>query len=146
MTSATLSIAGHQRGFSYVEVLLSVVLLTVLLVPALEALQTGITDGHGYSLASRQLKLKAKMEEVAAKPFATLYSQTYLPGGNTTNSVSAALSDPTGTPERRAVQLYRYDPAVAGLTSADTGVLFVAVYYADEAPARGLSTLVGRWW
>jgi hypothetical protein len=146
MTSAALSIGKDQRGFSYVEVLLSVVLLTVLLVPALEALQSGITDNHGYSLVTRQLKLKGKTEEVAAKPFATLYSQTYLPGGNTTTSVSASLSDPTGTPGRRNVLLYRYDPATAGPASADTGVLFVAVYYADETPDSGLSTLVGRWW
>jgi Flp pilus assembly pilin Flp len=146
MTSTALSIGRDQRGFSYVEVLLSVVLLTVLLVPALEALQTGITDNHGYSRVSRQLKLKAKMEEVAAKPFAMLYSQTYVPGGNTTTSVSASLSDPTGTPERRNVLLYRYDPSAAGLSAADTGVLFVAVYYEGETPGSGLGTLVGRWW
>jgi type II secretory pathway pseudopilin PulG len=135
-----------ERGFSYVEVLLSVVLLGVLLVPALEALQSGISDDQGQAAATRQLKLKAKMEEVAAKPFAALYSQTYLPGGNTSTSVSAALSDAVGAPMRRNVILYRYDPSAAGSSSADTGVLFVAVYYAAESPASGLSTLIGRWW
>ena len=145
MASAALSIAKDQRGFSYVEVLLSVVLLAVLLVPALEALQSGVADNHSYSLATRQFRLKAKMEEVAAKPFAALYSQPYLPGGNTT-SVNASLSDPVGAPERRNVVVYRYSPSSPGLSSADTGVLFVAVYYAGETPAAGLSTLVGRWW
>jgi type II secretory pathway pseudopilin PulG len=135
-----------ERGFSYLEVLLSVVLLGVLLVPALEALQSGISDGHGHSLAARQLQLKARMEEIAAKPFAALYSQTYLPGGNTTTSVNASLSDAVGAPMRRNVVLYRYDPGAAGLSAADTGVLFVAVYYAAEGPGSGLSTLIGRWW
>lgn len=146
MTSAAPSIHRQQHGFSYVEILLSVVLLAVLLVPALEALQSGVAANHSSSLLTRQFRLQAKMEEVAAKPFAALYSQTYLPGGNTTTAVNASLSDPTGTPERRNVLVYRYDPSTAGLSAADTGVLFVAVYYAGETPATGFSTLVGRWW
>src|SRR6266487_4245763 len=92
-----------ELGFSYVEVLLSVVLLAVLLVPALESLQSAIPGNQGYRLATRQLMLTDKMEQVLSKPFADLYAQTYLPLGNTTSLLSATLSDPSGTPDRRNV-------------------------------------------
>jgi len=136
-----------QRGFSYIEILLSVVLLTVLLVPALRALQSGVAGGQNSSLAARQLTLRDKMEQVLAKPFADLYAQTYLPGGNTTTSVSALLSDAAGA-DRRVVVLYRYDASAGALNpnANDTGLLFVSVYYEAEGSANRLSTLVGRWW
>jgi hypothetical protein len=135
-----------QSGFSHVEILLSVVLLMVLLVPALEALQSGIAGGQNASLAARQLVLRDKMEQVLAKPFAELYSQTYLPGGNTAGSVSASLSDSVGAPSRRNVVLYRYDAVTAALSPSDTGLVFVSVYYEAEGSAKALNTLVGRWW
>src|SRR6266851_9705847 len=93
-----------ERGFSYVEILLSVVLLTVLLVPALQALQSSVAGGQSPSLAARQLTLRDKMEQMLAKPFADLYAKTYLEGNAT--SASASLSDPAGAPGRRMVVLY----------------------------------------
>jgi type II secretory pathway component PulJ len=135
-----------QRGFSYVEILLSVVLLAVLLVPALEALQSAIAGNANAPLVRRHLALQDKMERVLSRPFAELYTQTYAPGGNTTTSVSVSLSDAAGTPERRNVVLYRYDASAAAPSAADTGLLFVAVYYENEPADRALTTLVGRWW
>lgn len=146
MTATPPRTARGQRGFSYVEILLSVVLLGVLLVPALEALQSGISGNRGAALVARPLALQDKMERVLAKPFAELYEQTYATGGNTTSSVSASFSDPAGTPERRNVVLYRYDAATRGLSDADTGLVHVAVYYESEGAGRALTTLVGRWW
>jgi type II secretory pathway component PulJ len=135
-----------QRGFSYVEVLLSVVLLAVLLVPALESLQSAIAGNANAAVIRRHLALQDKMERVLSRPFADLYTQTYAPGGNTTTSVSASLSDPVGAPQRRNVVLYRYDASAAAPSAADTGLLFVAVYYENEPADRTLTTLVGRWW
>ena len=135
-----------QTGFSYVEVLLSAVLVTVLLVPALQALQTGITGSDNSSAASRQLRLRAKMEEVLARPFAKLYAETYLAGGNTTSSVSAVFSDAVGQTERRVVVLYRYNASTNALSGDDTGLLFVSVHYEADGSAGALSTLTGRWW
>ncbi len=136
-----------ERGFSYVEILLSVVLLTALLVPALQALQSSVAGGQSPSLAARQFTLRDKMEQVLAKPFADLYAQTYLAGGNTT-SADALFSDPAGAPDRRMVVLYRYKAsASAGAwDGGDTGLVFVSVYYEAEGSANGLNTLVGRWW
>ena len=137
----------RQRGFSYVEVLLSVVLLAVMLAPALDALQSALAGNQGGAAElARQLALRDKMERVLARPFTELYVQTYAPGGNTASSVSASLSDPVGTPERRTVVLYRYDGSAAALSAADTGLVRILVYYESEGAGRALTTLVGRWW
>ena len=76
MANRSLSNRLHPRGFSYAEILLSVVLLTALLVPALQALQSGVAGGQSPSLAARQLTLRDKMEQLLAKPFADLYAHT----------------------------------------------------------------------
>ncbi len=135
-----------QGGFSYLEVLLSALLVTALLVPALQALQSGITGSGNASTPSRQLSLRAKMEEVLARPFAKLYAETYAAGGNTTGSISAAYSDAVGQPDRRVVVLYRYDASTNALSGNDTGLLFVSVRYEADGAAGALSTLTGRWW
>lgn len=134
-----------QSGFSYAEVLLSVVLLGILLVPALQALNTAIS-GSTSNLAARQLTLRGKMEEVLSKqPFKALDDEA-LAGGNTPNSVSTNFSDASGATDRRVVVLYRFDAATNALSSNDTGLLYVSVYYEAEGSAHALNTLAGRWW
>lgn len=134
-----------QRGFLYAEVLLSVVLLAVLLVPALQALSSGIA-GNPAALAVRQLNLRNKMEDVLSKPFGTLYAETYLSGGNTTTSVSTNLSDTAGAVNRRVVVLFRYDVNTNALSANDTGLLYLSVYFEADGSGSALNTLVGRWW
>lgn len=133
-----------QNGFTYVEVVLSVALLAVLLVPALQALQTGIAGGATATIAAKAPTLRAKMEEALAVPFADLYAQTYLVGGNTT-AINATYSDPAGV-NRRVVVLYRYDAVAKALSGGDTGLLYVSVYYESEGSTAALNTLLGRWW
>src|SRR6266705_1016253 len=142
MANRSLSNRPRQRGFPYGEIL-----LCVLLVPALQPLQSGVSGGQSPSLAVRQLTLRDKMEQVLAKPFADLYAQTYLAGGNTT-SANGPFSDPVGAAGRRNVVLYRYDASAGALkpNPNDTGLVFVSVYYEAEGSANGLNTLVGRWW
>lgn len=136
-----------QRGFSYAEVLLSVMLLAILLVPALQALSNGIIGSStSNSIAARQLNLRSKMEEVLSNPFGTLYAETYKSGGNTITSVSSSLSDASGATDRRVVVFYRFDAATNTLSTNDTGLLFVSLYYEAEGSANALNTLVGRWW
>jgi type II secretory pathway pseudopilin PulG len=140
-----------QHGFTYTEVMLSAVLLAVLLVPALQALQTGIAGGANRFVAARSPLLSAKMEEVLSKPFPDLYAETYLAGANTATSVSITYSDSGGVndrcaPARCAVVLYRYDASTRALSPNDTGLLYISVYYADEGSANALNTLAGRWW
>src|SRR5450759_5184725 len=135
-----------QSGFFYAEVLLSVLLLGILLVPALQALNTAIS-GSTSNLATRQFMLRSKMEEVLSQPFSALYAQTYLVGGNTVSSVSAPpLSDASGATDRRVVVLFRFDAASNVLSSKDTGLVQVNVYYETDGSANALNTLAGRWW
>ena len=134
------------EGFSYAEVLLSVVLLGVLLVPALEALQTAIAGTPSAAFAAGRLGLQSKMEEVLATPFTRLYRETYAPGGNTTTSVSTTFSDAAGMAGRRIVVIYRYDFSTRDLSSDDTGLALISVYYEAEGATNALNTLLGRWW
>jgi Tfp pilus assembly protein PilE len=152
-----------QHGFTYTEVMLSAVLLAVLLVPALEALQTGIAGGATQSVAARSPLLSAKMEEVLAKPFTELYAESYKtacdstcnPAGssacNSATLLNCNLSDAANAAnatDRRVVVLYRYDadPSTRGLSVGDTGLLYIRVYFAAEGSANALNTLAGRWW
>lgn len=141
----TLRRGARQHGFSYVEVLVSVMLLAVLLVPALQALQSGIRDVATPSMAARPPLLLAKMEEVLSNPFPNLYAATYVAGGNTTG-VNATLSDAVGATDQRVVVLYRYDVSTKALSAGDTGLLYVSVYYSADGSANALTTLAGRWW
>ena len=135
----------RQAGFYYAEVLLSVVLLTILLVPALQALTAGVSNNAG-SQTARQLNLQSKMEEVLALPFGQLYAETYPPIGNNAGSLNPTFSDAVGMPDRRVVVLYRYDAITKALSANDTGLLYVSVYYLNDGSATGLRTLAGRWW
>jgi hypothetical protein len=136
-----------QHGFFYAEVLLGMVLLATLLVPALQALNSGILgNAVASSLGVRQLSLRSKMEEVLSQPFGPLYAETYLVGGNTSTSVSANFSDASGANERRLVVLYRFDQASNALTASNSGLLYVSVYFEAEGSAGALNTLAGRWW
>ncbi len=135
------------RGFAYTEVLLSVLLLGILLVPAMQALNAGISGNAATSgVASRQMAIRSKMEDLLSKPFGTLYAQTYLGGGNTTTSISSTYSDAPGTANRRVVVFYRFDATTNVLSANDTGLLYINVYFEDEGSATGLQTLMGRWW
>jgi hypothetical protein len=125
-----------------VEVIVALALVVTALVPALEALQSGVRGNTMLAgIAARDALLRAKMEEVLARPFDALNAETYLSGGNTTSSVSAALSDAAGA-ERRIVILYRTDGSA--VSSADTGLLRIRVAY--EAGGIALETLKAKWW
>jgi hypothetical protein len=133
-----------QSGFFYAEILLSVLLLGILLVPALQALNMAIS-GSTSNLAARQLMLRSKMEEVLSQPYSALKAENTLVG-NTTTSVSTKFSDGPSATDRRVVVLFRFDAASNVLSSNDTGLLYVNVYYAADGSANALNTLAGRWW
>ena len=134
------------HGFSSAEILLSVVLIGILLVPAMDALHDATRGTPVDAATPGTLFLQSKMEEVLAAPFSKLYGETYAAGGNTAATVSAVFSDAAGAAQRRVVTIYRYDPSLRALSANDTGVAFVSVYYETEGAARGLATLKGRWW
>ncbi|MGB7990241.1 MAG: hypothetical protein WCF44_12640 [Candidatus Methylophosphatis roskildensis] len=131
-----------NAGLAYIEVMVALVLVVMALVPALSAMQTSTRGSAALgSITARDALLREKMEDVLAKPFDTVNAETFLAGGNTTTSVSTALSDPSG-PDRRIVILYRTDGSA--LSSSDTGLVRVRVAW--EAGGTALETLKSKWW
>lgn len=129
-------------GSAYLEVLVALVLVVMALVPALQALQSAVRGSSIVGeVAARDALLRAKMEEVLAKPFDMVNAETFLSGGNTTTSVSAALSDPS-SPDRRIVILYRTDGSA--VSNSDTGLVRVRVAW--EGGGTALETLKSKWW
>ena len=97
----------RQCGLTLVEVLVSVVLLAILLVPAMRALQTGVVGAEVHSdLASGHYQLTSRLEELLAEPFADLSDAAIAAGSSTTPS---SYSDPAGPPGRLLVYLSLYD-------------------------------------
>jgi type II secretory pathway pseudopilin PulG len=124
-----------QRGFSYVEILVSVVLVALALVPALEGLRAGTRSSHAADdAAADQRALRAKLEEVMAEPVARLDAAAQAAGGPATAS---AYSDGV-TPgiRQRLVFLSRYDGDNLdgdgdGFTGTDAGLIWIEVRYAE---------------
>lgn len=98
---------SKQAGLTLVEVLVAVVLLAILLVPAIQALQTGVVgaDVHG-DVASSHFRLTSRLEEVLAEPFVDLANAALAAGAATTES---SYSDAAGPPGRVLVFLSLYD-------------------------------------
>ena len=98
-----------QQGISYVEVLVAIMLVAITLVPALEALQSGIkgADIHeDYTVDHYQLV--ARFEEVLVQPFSDLLFAAAQAGDSTT---ATSYSDAVATAKRRIVYLSYYDAA-----------------------------------
>mgnify|MGYP001550154979 CR=1 FL=1 len=96
----------NQRGLSYVEVMVAMVLSAISLVPALDALEAGLTGTGVYAdVTSTHYAETSLMEEVLAEPFASLLTAAVSSG----TIVPSSYSDPPANPRRRLVFLSRYD-------------------------------------
>ena len=128
------SLGFSQSGLSYIEVLVATVLIATALVPALEALQSGIQASqiHRVQTENRYL-LTAKMEDVLAEPFADLDAAAVAAGdASTPTSYSDTVSASDGRQVNRQVYLSRYDGDNADgdndpFTDIDEGLLWVRV-------------------
>ena len=97
-----------DRGFSYVEVLISIVLIVLTLIPAMNALAPAIqgTTVH-EEVVTEHYRLRAKFEEILAQPYDDLFSEAILLWDPTVPS--PLYSDPVATENRRLVYLARID-------------------------------------
>jgi len=135
----------RQAGFSYMELLVATLLIAIMLVPALEAMQSGIQgSGVHTQLAQNQYRMISKMEETLALPFSELLEQADLVA-NPTVLIPAPYSDAAGTESRRLVFLARYDGDDADgdkdpFTGTDAGLLWVRVTI--ENRPRSLETVI----
>ena len=119
--------ARRQSGISYPEVLAAVIVVAVAAIPATNALRGAMSTVEADSRATvNHYRLKEKMEQVLADPFAAVAAQA---AGNTTASV---YSDPAGSVDRRVVYIAQYDGDDADadddpFTGTDPGLLWIRV-------------------
>lgn len=120
-----------QTGFSYTEVLIAAMLISIVLVPAIDAITPNTTrnDMH-IQKAVQQHYLIAKVEDVLADNYSHLETEALLLANPAT--ASALYSDVSGTQNRRLVYLSQYDGDNADndndtFTGVDQGLLWVRV-------------------
>jgi type II secretory pathway pseudopilin PulG len=136
---------NRQSGFSYMELLVATLLIAIMLVPALDAMQSGIQgSGIHTQLAQNQYRMISKMEQTLALPFSELLQQADLVADPKV-LIPAPFSDAAGTASRRLVFLSRYDGDNADgdkdpFTGTDTGLLWVRVTI--ENSPRALETVI----
>jgi len=133
-------------GFSYVEVLVAVILIALTLVPAINAVFGGVQGGGIHTQRTQNhYRITGLLEEVLARPFDELQAEADAAGGP--GAIVAAYSDAAGTAQRRLVYLARYDGDNADadddyFTGVDDGLLWVRVQI--ENTLDGMETLTKR--
>ena len=137
----------RMAGFSYVEVLIAVVLIVVALVPALDALIPGVAgSGIHETLAEDHYQLTGRLEQVMVEPYGQLNSAAVAAGSPTTpTSYSDVFTYANGRQITRNVFLSRYDGDNAdadddSFTGTDDGLLWVRVSIAGTD--RSIESLV----
>lgn len=134
-----------QCGLTLVEVLVSIVLLAIILVPAISALQTATIGSNVHTdLASNHYRLTSRLEELLAEPFESLSDAALAAGGPL---VPSSYSDPAGPPGRFLVYLSLYDGDNADtdsdpFTGTDPDLLWIHVEV--EGTAFELQTITAR--
>ena len=119
-----------EAGLTLVEVLVSIVLLTLILVPALRALQTGVVGAAVHSdVATTHYRLRSRLEELLVEPYTSL-SDAALTAGSPT--VATTYSDAAGPPGRLLVFLSLYDGDNADsdndpFTGTDSDLMWIRV-------------------
>ena len=126
---------NREQGFTYVEVIVAVILMSLALIPALNAIRqsTAVSKGQ-QSLIANTYSVFSIMEYILAQPYESLYQAAIAAGGATNPS---SYSDPVATPGRRLVFLALYDGDNADsdnqpLTGGDPGLLWVKVELEGE--------------
>lgn len=98
---------NRQSGLTLVEVLVAALLIMIALVPAVEALHTGLLGREVFeSSASEHYTVLSRMEELLAEPYGALTSAAAAAGSQSTVS---SYSDASGQPDRRLVFIALYD-------------------------------------
>lgn len=123
-------------GFSYIEVLIAIVIVATSLVPLMEAMQSAVFGASVYETSVIDvLALEAKAEEVLKKPFTDLENAATAAGSPTTPtsySDSSPITTTDGRQITRNVYLWPYDADNADgdddpFTGTDDGLLYEKV-------------------
>lgn len=96
--------AQRQYGLSYVEVLASVIIIAVTVMPATNALRGAMHTAETDTAATvNHYRVVQKLEDVLADPFAVVSAQALGP------AIPSAYSDASGSTDRRVVFVSPYD-------------------------------------
>ncbi len=96
-----------QQGISYIEVMLAIALLAIALVPALQAVQTGIQSAAVHENLTREhYRILSRLQSVSVESFPVLMEVADTAGSFSTAS---GFSDPAGQDDRVLVYLSLYD-------------------------------------
>ncbi len=131
-----------ETGLTLVEVLVTIILLSVVLVPAIRALQTSVVGANVHGdLASSHFRLTSRLEELLAEPFVDLSDAAIAAGAPTT---ATTYSDAAGPPGRLLVYLSLYDGDNADadndpFTGTDSDLLWIRVEI--EGSVQSLQTI-----
>lgn len=124
-----------EAGLTLVEVLVSVVLLAILLVPAMRALQTSVVGAeiHG-DIAASNARIATRIEELLSEPFSDLSDAAIAAGAPT---APTSFSEPPGTPGRLLVYLSAWDGDNADadddpFTGTDPDLLWIRIDIEDS--------------
>ncbi len=99
--------AQKVSGFSYTEVLIATILVSISIAPALESLQHNLfVFSEAKDVNNLTYSLTASMEETLAKDFETLLSSA---GTVNSRTVPSTLSDSDDSEDRRLVYLGFHD-------------------------------------
>lgn len=135
----------RQLGLSYLEVLIATVLLTITLVPMMDALQPGLQGSaiHQHR-AQVHFTLKGKLEQVLAEPFMNLEAESIAAGAAT----AATTYSDTAADVPHEVFIWPWDADNAdadddGLTGGEDDILWIRV--ATEDGQTDLQTLKSRY-
>ncbi|MFK7896613.1 MAG: prepilin-type N-terminal cleavage/methylation domain-containing protein [Myxococcota bacterium] len=135
----------RNAGFSYIEVLIAVVIMTIALVPAIESLRISTLNSGAHPEMARQAAwVSSLLETTLAESFAALDAEALRVGDAATPTV---YSDAAGTASRRLVYLSRYDGDDAdgdgdAFTGTDEDLLWIRV--ALENSPHAFETLTSR--
>ena len=131
-----------QNGLTLVEVLVAIALLSVMLVPAINALTT---SSHGAEvhrdIASNRFRLVSRLEELLGEPFADLEAAAVAAGSPQTATI---YSEAAGVPGRLVVYVAACDGDNADgdgdlFTGTDDDILWIRV--AVENTVHDLQTI-----
>ena len=140
-----MSVLNKQKGLTLTEVLVSLMLLALVTVPAINALHTGIVGSAVHAdLADNHFRITSKMEQLLSEPFASLADAATAAGGETNPS---SYSEAAGPPGRLVVYLAFYDGDNAdgdGLpfTGGDLDLLWIRVE--AEGTVHAIETIQAR--
>lgn len=138
----------NAAGFSYVEILLAIVLIAICLVPAMEALGPAFSNIAGREeLSGDFMALRSKLEEVLAAPWSELEDEAVPEGSPLLPTIFSET--PYTMPDGRLITLNVYISGYDGnnadqdddpFTGTDSGLLYVKV--AVKGTQQQMETLV----